>query len=65
MTDMTDEKWYYILNHAKKLNDSFVRCDGKIYHVRQSTYATGPSPLWSVEEVIPVEIPSFVPDPDW
>lgn len=62
---MTDEKWYYILNQARKINRSFVRCDGKIYQVYSTSYATGPSPLWSVEEVIPADIPPFVSDLNW
>lgn len=62
---MTDEKWYYIRNEARKNNASLVRCDGKLYQVTQSHYATGPSPLWSVVEVIPADIPDFVSDPTW
>lgn len=62
---MIEEKWYYIRDEARKRNASLVRCDGRLYEVTKSYYVTGPSPLWSVTEVVPVDIPAFISDPSW
>lgn len=61
---MTDEKWYYLKRKAEKHNARFLRCNGVLYEVRKSHYATGPSPLWSIDEVLPIDIDDFVPEPD-
>ena len=60
---MTDEKWYYLKQHAEKHKARFVRCAGVLYEVTKSHYATGPSPLYSIDEVRPVDVPAFVPEP--
>lgn len=60
--DISKEKWHYLKKHAEKLNVCFLRCDGVVYECRRSYFATGPSPRWSIEEIIPVTIPPFVPE---
>ena len=56
---MTREKWSYLKHQADKRNARFIRCEGVVYEVTKTHYATGPSPLYSVEEVRPVDIPAF------
>jgi hypothetical protein len=60
---VTGDKWYYIKGQAERLRVKFLRCDGVLYEVSKSHYATGPSPLWDIEEVHVVDIPAFLPDP--
>ena len=62
---MTDEKWYYLKRQAEKNNARFLRCEGVLYEVTKSHYATGPSPLWSIDEARPVDVPAFVPEPSY
>ena len=57
---MTREKWGYLKHQAKKHNARFIRCDGVVYEVSTSYFPTGPSPLYSIEEVRPIDVPSFV-----
>ena len=57
---MTSEKWNYLKRQAKKHNERFIRCEGVVYEVTTTYYATGPSPLYSIEEVRPVDVPPFV-----
>lgn len=56
---MTREKWSYLKQQADKHKARFIRCQGVVYEVTKTHYATGPSPLYSVEEVRPVDIPAF------
>jgi len=56
---MTSEKWNYLKRQAKKHNERFIRCEGVVYEVTTTFYATGPSPLYSIEEVRPVDVPPF------
>jgi len=60
---MTDEKWYYLKRQAEKQKARFIRCDGVLYEVTKSHYATGPSPLYSIDEVRAVDVPAFVTEP--
>ena len=57
---MTREKWSYLKHQADKRNARFIRCEGVVYEVTKTHYAHGPSPLWSIEEVRPVDVPDFV-----
>jgi len=57
---VTREKWSYLKHQAKKHKARFVRCQGVVYEVTTTFYATGPSPLYSIEEVRPVDVPNFV-----
>jgi len=56
---MTKELWAYLRTQAVKRNERFIRCDGVVYEVSTSYFPTGPSPLHSIEEVRPVDVPSF------
>lgn len=56
---MTREKWSYLKHQADKHKARFIRCEGVVYEVTTTLYATGPSPLYSIEEVRPVDIPGF------
>ena len=57
---MTKELWTYLRKQAIKHNERFIRCNGVVYEVSTSYFPTGPSPLYSIEEVRPVDIPPFV-----
>ena len=57
---MTSEKWNYLKHQADKHKARFIRCEGVVYEVTTAFYATGPSPLYSIEEVRPVDVPDFV-----
>lgn len=54
---MTNEKQYYIREKAKTHNVRFLRCDGVIYEGYLCHHLCGRD--WIVEEVIPLDIPSF------
>ena len=60
---MTNEEWYYLKREAEKRNARFLRCDGVLYEVTKSHFTTGPSPLWTVDEVWPADVPAFAPKP--
>ena len=62
---MTNEKWHYLKREAEKRKVRFLRCDGVLYEVTKSHYATGPSPLWSIDEVRLVDVPAFAPEPGY
>ena len=62
---MTDEKWYYLKRQSEKHKARFIRCDGVLYEVTKSHFATGPSPLYSIDEVRAVDVPAFVPEPSY
>lgn len=49
----------YLKRMAKQHDTRFLRYDGVIYEVTWTTYPTGPSPLWSIEEVRPVDVPTL------
>lgn len=59
---MTNEKWHYLKWQAEKCNARFIRCDGVVYEITKTHYQTGP--LWSIDEVQPVDVPAFVQDPE-
>lgn len=59
---MTDEKWLYLKRLAEKHKARFLLCEGVLYEVSRSHYATGPSPLYSIDEVRFTDVPAFVPD---
>ena len=60
---MTSEKWNYLKRQAKKHNERFIRCEGVVYEVTKKHYASGPSPLYAIVEVRPVDVPDFVGAP--
>ena len=62
---MRDDKWHYLKWQAEKRKARFLRCDGVLYEVTKSHYATGPSPLYSIDEVRAVDVPAFVPEPSY
>lgn len=57
---MTNEFWEYLRTQAVKRNERFIRCDGVVYEVTKRHYASGISPLYSIEEVRPVDVPPFI-----
>lgn len=57
---MTSEKWNHLKQQADKHKARFVRCEGVVYEVTKTYYAHGPSPLYSIEEVRPADVPDFV-----
>jgi hypothetical protein len=56
---MTSEKWNYLKHQADKHKARFIRCEGVVYEVTKTHYANGPSPLYFIEEVRPVDVPGF------
>ena len=60
---MTNEKFYYLKDQAHKNKARFLLCGGVLYEVSSHYFSTGPSPLWSIDEVHPTNVPDFVPDP--
>lgn len=59
---MTNELWGYLRRQAEKSNCRFLRCNGVLYEVTKTHYTTGPSPLWSVDEIRPKDVPG--PEPE-
>ena len=60
---MSNEKYAYLKKMAQKHNTRFLRCEGVLYEVTSTSYPTGPSPLWSVDIVRPVDVPPFATEP--
>ena len=56
-----EEKWHHLRKQAEKANARFIRCDGVTYEVTRTSYPNGPSPLWSIDEVVPVDVQAFIP----
>jgi hypothetical protein len=61
---MDRQKFYFLINEARRRNVRFLRCEGRVYEVRSHSFPTGPSPTWSVDEVVPADV-TFVPDPHY
>ena len=57
---ISTEKWYYLKNASEKNNARFIRCGSVVYEVTSNNYNDGRK--WSIDEVIPLEIPPFTAD---
>ncbi len=59
MRVLNKQEWYHIRDCAVKAATSLVKYQGDLFCVTSMTYPTGDSPLWSVEQVYPVDAPAI------
>ena len=55
MRVLNKQEWYHIRDAAKNAGVEFVKYQHEYFHVTSKIYPTGESPLWSVEQVFPVD----------